>query len=508
MSILMGPVLAFRGAEIGRCKVSILIVVEPNAPGDPEPVVALDPAVAAAGGVVTGPVEVLENAGRRALVWEASVAAGAVGARVVYSVDGAPHAFHVPADGRPPRMAFASCNGFSDPALVKKVGDQNERWRHLGEKHVAAPYHLLLLGGDQIYGDEIWTKRVPTMREWSRRPKDARIVAKFTDDMRRQVEKFYFDVYVERWAQPEVAAVLASIPTAMMWDDHDIFDGWGSHDVELQACDVFQGIYRAARTAFLAFQRQTRVGVPAPGTLPAQEAATWAFIAGTVAVLAIDLRSERTDRRVMAPASAAAMATWLKNVPQQVKHLILVSSIPVVYADFGMLESGLGWIPGDQELEDDLRDHWQSPLHVGERARLIHRLLAFAADRRVRVTIVSGDVHVGALGVIESTRDGAASRAGVINQLISSGIVHPPPPAIVVWAVRNVLSTESEPDQGIRTRLLAFPNSPHRASIVPARNWLAIEPDDPGPGDAGRLWANWHVEGERDPLTKAIHPVG
>ncbi|HPE71554.1 MAG TPA: hypothetical protein PK018_05160 [Candidatus Competibacter sp.] len=40
---------------------------------------------------------------------------------------------------------------------------------------------------------------------------------------------------------------MASIPSIAMWDDHDIFDGWGSYDEERQNCPVYQGIYPIAR---------------------------------------------------------------------------------------------------------------------------------------------------------------------------------------------------------------------------------------------------------------------
>ena len=31
------------------------------------------------------------------------------------------------------------------------------------------------------------------------------------------------------------------MPQVMMWDDHDIFDGWGSYPHALLTCSVFQG---------------------------------------------------------------------------------------------------------------------------------------------------------------------------------------------------------------------------------------------------------------------------
>ena len=45
----------------------------------------------------------------------------------------------------------------------------------------------------------------------------------------------------------------------MTWDDHDIFDGWGSYPDTLQNCPVFQGCYQAARRFYLLFQQHTNL---------------------------------------------------------------------------------------------------------------------------------------------------------------------------------------------------------------------------------------------------------
>lgn len=46
--------------------------------------------------------------------------------------------------------------------------------------------------------------------------------------------------YCEHFSTPEWAAALASIPFHFSWDDHDIFDGWGSYPDYLQKSAVFQ----------------------------------------------------------------------------------------------------------------------------------------------------------------------------------------------------------------------------------------------------------------------------
>jgi hypothetical protein len=42
----------------------------------------------------------------------------------------------------------------------------------------------------------------------------------------------------------------------MMWDDHDIFDGWGSYPEEQQNSPVYRDIWEQAREHFRLFQLQ------------------------------------------------------------------------------------------------------------------------------------------------------------------------------------------------------------------------------------------------------------
>jgi hypothetical protein len=116
------------------------------------------------------------------------------------------------------------------------------------------------------------------------------------------------------------------------------------------------------------------------------------------------------------------------------------------------------------------------------------------------VTLVSGDVHVAAVGVIESDRNDVAPNARVINQLTSSGIVHPTPAGMALFFLEQVSDKIETVDRGITAQMYEFPATSHR--FIGARNVLTIEPDE-----VSRLWANWWVEDEPNPFTKVIHTV-
>ncbi|SFU47967.1 alkaline phosphatase D family protein [Pseudoduganella namucuonensis] len=427
---------------------------------------------------------------------------------ITYRVGARAFSLIVPPTGGAPTCAYTSCNGYSDPKVVKKIKDLNAMWSRMAERHRQRPYNLLLMGGDQIYSDAMWEK-LPTLKEWGRLSYDERNLAPFTPDMGAEVESFFFTNYLSRWSEPAVAAMLASVPTAMMWDDHDIFDGWGSYADAQQDSPVFKGIHAIAKRYFELFQLHSSTDAPCALTLPGQPGHSYGLRVGEYGILALDLRSERTPKMVMGAAAWEAAYAWLER-QQHCKHMLVMSSIPVVHPDFSTLETLLCAIPGRQELEDDLQDHWLSHSHRKERLRLIHRLLEWSARKECRVTLLSGDVHVGALGVIESDRKDVPQNAGVINQLTSSGIVHPAPPAMALFYLEHVGDRVEPVDRDITATMYPFPGTSHR--YIGARNYLSLEPDLPGESpenpQKNRIWANWWVEGMDEPYTKTIHAVG
>ncbi|MFN7835607.1 MAG: alkaline phosphatase D family protein [Burkholderiaceae bacterium] len=499
--ILMGPVLQYRGVETTSGERQIgLLVVTAHAVLAPtlSATVAISPATRMADIPAAHPLYT---------VWQFLLTVPTKQATVNYQIGGLSFEFTTPLADVPLRMAYGSCNGFSSLKLMKEVAYKNERWTHLRGEHQKDPYHLLLLGGDQIYSDAIWDTIEP-LQHWSELPIEERIAADWTTELEILCDRYFADLYVQRWSQPEVAALLARIPTIMMWDDHDIIDGWGSYPAALHNCAYFQAIFRLATKYFRLLQQQLRADGRHPCQIDTTKALNLGFEPlGGVGILALDLRSERQPEpnQIVSPASWNAIYGWLDRLKRNyarspaLRHLIVMSSVPVAYLDLNGLEKILNFFDGQQSLEDDLRDHWRSRVHQQERLRLIHRLLDFAHESGVRVTIVSGDVHVAALSVIESGRKPTPDRSNTINQLISSGIVHPPPPSIVRWALQQFCMAPDTIDHNIRAVMMDLAGK--NRALLASRNWLALEVDD-----TARIWAKWHIEGEQDPAIKVIHP--
>ncbi|MEH6405235.1 MAG: alkaline phosphatase D family protein [Sneathiella sp.] len=500
MKISMGPVLSLRKSDASEWHVSALIIIDKGT-HYPLGIVSSDAAI-------SQPTVLMEHKKEAVLRYDITVARKPHPVNVTYAIGAGTWKFVVPAIGCSPKMAFVSCNGFSDPKAMKNVEEKNALWTHMGTLHKKpdGEYNLLIMGGDQVYADQIWN--TAELKKWSDLSRSKRRTRAFSGAMRQQVDDFYFTLYKERWAQTEVASMLSSIPTLMTWDDHDIFDGWGSYSPEDQECKVYQGIFDAAKSHFSVFQLQVNSNLQEtrPSTLSNQDALTFAVEADGIAILALDTRSERSQKQVMSAQSWDAVWNWASNLNpasnNSPKHLLIVSPVPVVHADFGSIETTLNWLPGEQELEDDLRDHWQSKPHRKERLRMIHRLFTLMEDKNIRATFLSGDVHCAGLGVVVSNRSNSpGSRASVINQLTSSGIVHPAPPKIMGYLLENLSDTPEEIDQGLSAYMLDFPAT--RKKFVLSRNFLSLEPDD-----KDRLWAKWYIEHDLDePSTKTINPI-
>jgi hypothetical protein len=500
MAVVLGPILKFCGCTDDKWTVSILAAWT----GEAAPVVAASTAQALTISARTLRTRLhkraLHTVGRWLLTVDQHPSREQ---QVEYTVDGQAFSFTVPPRDGAPTCAYTSCNGFSDYKKMKDI-PQDPVWNKMRDNHAQRPYHLLLMGGDQVYSDAMWT--TTALNDWAAAPNDKKLANKpVSKALRTEIDDFFFANYLKVWSYPHIARMLASIPSVMMWDDHDIIDGWGSYPPKFQQSPVFEAIYGIARDYFMLFQQHSASADDVPMRLPLQPGFSKAVRVGNYGLLVLDLRSERTPDVVMGEQSWEAAYRWL-DAQQECKHMLVMSSIPVVHPDFSTLEMLLCALPGQQELEDDLKDHWLSRTHQWERLRLIHRLQEWSQRTGGRVTILSGDVHVGAIGAIESNEKHHAGKPITIHQLTSSGIVHPPPPAMALFYLEHVGDKVEQLEGGITTSMYKFPGTSHR--YIGARNYLSLEPDRLQDGRSrNRLWANWWVEHEDQPYRQAILPL-
>ncbi|MEA2623846.1 MAG: hypothetical protein QOH61_2756 [Chloroflexota bacterium] len=79
---------------------------------------------------------------------------------------------------------------------------------------------LLLMLGDQVYADEI----PPATREWIAGRRDFDIPPGDTIANFQEYCRLYFDA----WTDAAVRWLLSTVPTAMIFDDHDVIDDWNT----------------------------------------------------------------------------------------------------------------------------------------------------------------------------------------------------------------------------------------------------------------------------------------
>jgi hypothetical protein len=467
MALVLGPVLFFRGARDRSFDLSALLGVTAEDP--PPPLEAGNERVAPR-----------RLAGRRGhSLWRYDFSLRPGQGRSDYRIGPRRWRVHLPPRDGSLRLAFTACNGSEQGNAWQSLEVRNERWLHLAAVHAERPFHLLLQGGDQLYADPIWHE-VPALAAWKRLPWWQRRKAPFPPETAEAVADAYFKFYWQLWSQPQLAPLLASIPSLMMWDDHDIFDGWGSWAAKWQQCPTFQGIWRAAREHFALFQ----LAAP-PDDLPDGFADRrgghfgWAYRIGDTGIVAPDLRSERSRARVMGAAGWASLRAALEGMAD-CRHVLLLSSMPLVTSDLRLLERFFNLLPGHQSWQDDLVDQWPSRAHGAEWARLLRELIGFSSATGACITSLSGEIHLGALGVIEG-------RSAPIHQLTSSGIVHPPPPAWAVDVLERIGARNPPRLPDITVRLLPIPG--HGRRYLRARNWLELELSQ-----GGGLSATWHSE--------------
>ncbi len=398
--------------------------------------------------------------------------------------------FYIPSSSEKPKFAYASCNGFSSPDLLAKIDDPYFLWDRLIEQHKNEPFSILIMGGDQVYADELWSK-VKELEEWSRLKMKDKIKRKATKGMIKNLNIFYESLYLKKWSDEQMSLCLSTIPTIMMWDDHDIFDGWGSYPNELLTCDVYQNIFQIAKKYFEIFQIRTLRNQ----SLLIKDSTHFSFALKfrNYDILGLDNRAQRTIYQVMGNMQWNHINKFLdENISND--NLIILSAVPIVYRDFSLTENLVDFTSWQEELTDDLKDHWRAKEHQGERMRLIMRLFMNIEKRKVsvkktRTVILSGDVHVGSLGVINDHKNQSK-----IHQVVSSGIVHTPPSYVEWLGITSITNDKNEflnEDKTIETSMLTPVGS---AQYLRVRNFVTINE-----GSDEKLWINWICDNKDRP---------
>ena len=271
----------------------------------------------------------------------------------------------------------------------------------------AAPRFLLFIG-DQVYLD---SEEPNVWRDFLTADAESRRAA--------MAEK-----YQESWSRPYVRSVLANVPTYMIWDDHEIRDGWGSfagdsptlaaqNPRSAPITDLYRQYFEDARDVYWHFQacRNPLPDYVVPQAPPGyRRAVPVVFRCGRLLVTMLDSRGDRDVFRAERPVLGAEQWTYLEKVlgeiDPQIDALAVVTAVPIVCASpDGQWQTLVG------ERTDDIDAYRRGNREQLERVRnensedFVHLLLSgAAAAARSRF---GGDANWGSFKVndIDDTRD-------------------------------------------------------------------------------------------------------
>ncbi|MFJ1994085.1 DUF7800 domain-containing protein [Streptomyces asiaticus] len=131
-----------------------------------------------------------------------------------------------PGTDAPVRVAFGSCRWAAPPSDASHDPVGPDALDTLAQALARAPEaprpDVLVLLGDQVYADETSAET----RRWLAGRRD------LSEPPGEQVADYeeYTRLYYESWLDPEVRWLLSTVPSCMIFDDHDVIDDWNTSE--------------------------------------------------------------------------------------------------------------------------------------------------------------------------------------------------------------------------------------------------------------------------------------
>jgi hypothetical protein len=231
-------------------------------------------------------------------------------------------------------------------AISCNVAESDGAWKAFAKFVEDSKPQFILMMGDQLYLDEDGVDVFRTKLNADRKARRNAIVEK----------------YKINWSREVVRKVLANTPVYMMWDDHDIRDGWGSaasdsetlvarHPRGKRIFDKCDAYYQDCRDIYWHFQgahnpRPSDGVDPAlpnyidgPPASTARYAMPFAFRCGRMVVLMLDSRGDRDGFRDTLPILGTRQWEFiddvLENLAPEVDALVVMTATPIASIDPG-----------------------------------------------------------------------------------------------------------------------------------------------------------------------------
>lgn len=379
-----------------------------------------------------------------------------------------PHRLRTMPEARDAEVSFGfySCHMPYEKTITGKTRVINmETWdcfERALERHRGNGLRFVLAGGDQMYTDGVDTLNIwRYLNKKMHKERGGRLLPD-RDDM----VSWYRDTYRGYWGFPVVQRVFSSQPVYMIWDDHEICDGWGSYylkrkkkseidqvlpDLEKRGLnhkdglELLERMFDAAKQVYIEYQHAHNPPTPTGEC-------DYGYLVGDCAFYVLDGRGHRdiqpnSSSRILGAEQMKRFKRWLgRDDVRSRRFLFVVSAVPVLHMRTMMMS-------GDRLMQkfglaDDLRDAWEHRLHDSERRQLLSAL--FTAAERQKVSILSGDVHASAVFKMSDPK------GRTLYQLTSSAITYSTPRLLAYAMGTFGVPDDGESPDGYRFERLAL----------------------------------------------------
>ncbi|MFD3378188.1 MULTISPECIES: alkaline phosphatase D family protein [unclassified Streptomyces] len=345
-----------------------------------------------------------------------------------------PSVIHTPVDDHETvRVSFGSCR-WAAPAAGEEDPGGPDALDTLAARIAADPESerpdVLLLLGDQVYADEVSkaTRRWLEARRGLNEPPGAE-VADYEE---------YTHLYYESWLDPEIRWLLSTVPSCMIFDDHDVIDDWNTSEAwvaDMRATPWWRERILSGLMSYWVHQhlgnlppetlaedplyeavRATPDGTDALRTFAARAdtdpaSVRWSYRRdfGRTRLLMVDSRAARVldekNRSMLDPAQEAWLREQVLEEPGSYDHLLIGTSLPWLLPN--LVHDAEGWnaalCRGERgerwaRFGENLRraadlEHWAAfPTSFDALAELIAEA-GSGPQAPATVCVLSGDVH-------------------------------------------------------------------------------------------------------------------
>lgn len=313
-------------------------------------------------------------------------------------------------------------------------------------------------GGDQIYIDTNTKDDMQDVWVWL-----AAYKKKIINDFRLEngsldrnaltdyFTQIYQNYYRTYWNFSNQKQVYSSVPQYMIWDDHEIMDGWGSYtkkerrhllnklfqdDDETVNDEIIKLMFEAAKKAYFQFEHSHNPKTHIDWAPENNAKCEWdySFYIGDFGFYILDMRGHHNFERheegnaLLGDEQMQRLNDWLTNPKsRKLKTVFIVSTVPIVH--WGPVATNLDI----GSMKDDIRDEWEHESNHKEREKLLDKIFNFSQTNKCPVMFLSGDVHCASIYSIE---DEDFSKAMVFNAT-SSAISRKPAPEKAEWFMKK-----------------------------------------------------------------------